>query len=95
MAGRPSRRTISAALPSPASKNPALHVARQIFLEPVPLGAHIVDFSQHPSKEDFGRCRGNPRPLKLEDFLPLARDLNAHSFDFSPDMVEVWHGSGP
>jgi hypothetical protein len=29
--------------------------------------------------------------LKLEDFLALARYLNPHSFDFSSDVVEVWH----
>ena len=66
-------------------------MARQIFLEPVPLGAHIVYFSQHSTEEDFGRCRGNPRPLELEDFLPLASNLDAHVVDFPSDEVEVWH----
>ena len=27
------------------------------------------------------------------DFLALPLHLDAHSFDFSPEMVEVWHGS--
>jgi hypothetical protein len=29
--------------------------------------------------------------LKLEDFLPLAPDLDAHVFDFLSYEVEVWH----
>jgi len=66
---------------------------RQFCLEPVPLGTQVVDLGVHPAKEEFSRGRRDPRPLELEDFLPLALDLDAHTVDFGSDLVEVWHGA--
>jgi hypothetical protein len=79
-----------AALPIPSAENHSFDRPRLLFLEPVPLGAKVVDFGMHPAEEEFSRGRGDPRPLELEDFLALPGHLDAHSLDFSPDMVK--HG---
>jgi hypothetical protein len=79
------------ASPLSAAQYSALHVAGQFFLKSVSLSAKSIDFSQHPSQEEFGRSGGNTHPLKLEDFLSLAPYLGAHVFDFDPDEVDVWH----
>jgi hypothetical protein len=42
--------------------------------------------------DGFGRYRGNPRPLELEDSITPPSDLGGHSLDFSLDGAEVWHG---
>src|SRR5882762_4741911 len=68
-------------LPIPASER--AYPPRRLFsLEPIPLGAEIVDFDVHPPKQGFGRGSGDPRSLQLKDFLPLAPELQAHVFDF-------------
>jgi hypothetical protein len=76
------------ASPTPAAEHPPLWGL--LFLQPVTLSAEVVDFGVHPPKEEFGRGRGDPRPLKPDDFLPLAPRLDAHVFDFPSYMVEVW-----
>jgi hypothetical protein len=45
----------------------------------------------HPAEQQLGRRRADPAPLKLQDFLALAPDMDAHLFDFPSDEVEVWH----
>jgi hypothetical protein len=64
---------------------------RQLLLEPITLSTKAVYLGVHSGQEEFGRGRGDPGPLKLEDFFPLALHLDAHAFDFGSDMVEVWH----
>jgi hypothetical protein len=41
------------------------------------------------SRSEMASCI--PRPLELEDFLPLSPDLHPHVFDFPSDEFEVWH----
>jgi hypothetical protein len=45
----------------------------------------------HPGQEEFSRGCRDSRTLKLEDFLPLAPDLDPHVFDFPPDEVQIRH----
>ena len=66
-------------------------MAGQLFLEAISFLAEVIDFAEHSAEEQFGRGCRNPGPLKLENFLPLSKHLNAHVFDFSPDEVEVCH----
>jgi hypothetical protein len=65
------------------------------FLQPVPLGAEVVDFAVHPRQKQFGGGGGYSGPLKRKDFLALPSELDAHTFDFPPDVVEVWQFSPP
>jgi hypothetical protein len=83
-----SRRTIGAALPSPtpAAKHAPFRAALLLF-EQFTLSTKVVDFGVHPSKEEFSRGGGNPCPLKLEDFLALPSDLDAHVLDFGTDVM--------
>jgi hypothetical protein len=85
----PSRRTISVvrASPAPAAKHAPFHCAALLLLEPFTLSTKVVDFGVHPSKEEFSRGGGNPRPLKLEDFLALSSDLDAHMLDFGTNVI--------
>jgi hypothetical protein len=39
------------------------------------------------------QCRGDIRPVELEDLLPLPPDLNPHAINFAPDMIDVRHAS--
>ena len=57
------------------------------FLAPVSLLTKVVDLGLHPPQEEFSRGRGNPRPLELENFLPLAPYLDAHVLNFPSDVV--------
>jgi hypothetical protein len=63
-------------------------VAALLLLEPIPLGAKIVDFRVHPSKEKFSRGGREPCPLKLQDLLALPSDLDAHVLDFGTDVLD-------
>jgi hypothetical protein len=49
------RCTISGARasPTPAAEGFGLH--RQFFLEPIPLGTHVVDVGEYPGQQCFGR----------------------------------------
>lgn len=76
---------VYAHLPLTAPENPAFW---QLFpLQLVPLLAKPFDFDVHPPEEKFSRGRGDPCPLKLEDFLALALHLDAHALDFSSELV--------
>jgi len=50
----------------------------------VASAAEPVNFS---SQEFVCRPGGNPRPLKVTDFLPLPQNLAAHKLDVTPDGV--------
>jgi hypothetical protein len=67
----------------------------QILFQPVPFSTKVVDVLKHPGQQGFGWQGVYPRLLELQDLLPLPGDLDPHSFDFSPDVVEVRHGILP
>jgi hypothetical protein len=78
------------ASPAPAAEGSELF-DRLFLFEPVTLLTKPVDFGVHSGEEEFSRGRGDPRPLELEDFLPLAPDLDPHVLDLPSDEFEVCH----
>src|ERR1700737_5381440 len=82
------RRTISAALPSPASQYFAFHGGGLVFLVPVPFGAHLVNLVAHSFQQGFGRRCGDARSGQLGDFPPLAGALDPPSFNLRPAVPE-------
>jgi hypothetical protein len=65
-------------------------IDRQFVVELVSLPQSQSIFASMLSKTTSAAARKSGS-LDLEDLLPLAPDLDAHSFDFSLDMVEVRH----
>jgi hypothetical protein len=66
-----------------------------LFLKPVPLHTHVVDVWHHSGQQGVGRQRIYSGLLKLKDVLALTEDLDAHSFDFASDKVEICIRSAP
>jgi hypothetical protein len=42
---------------------------------------------QHPLQQKFSRCGRDADALKLQDFLTLSSDLDAHVLDFGTDVI--------
>lgn len=78
--------------PTPATKYFPFAGTDLLFPDPVTLGAHAVDFSQHSFQKRVSRCRGDTRPLKLPDFTALPLNLGSHPLDFVPELVKL-HGA--
>src|SRR5882672_5392018 len=77
--------------------DPSIRMHRSLarYNAPVYQFKRCLGRTSSPLWSDLGfsvRTRGNPRPLEFEDLLPLPGHLDPHPFDFSPEMVEVWHG---
>ena len=51
----------------PTSEHPALVVTWLFFLQPVALGAKLVDLVEHPVEQRVGRAAGYSGMLKLSD----------------------------
>lgn len=57
------------------------------------MAAEVVDLLLHSAEEEFSRGGQYPGPLKLQDFLALSPELNAHVIDLPSNLVEIWHVS--
>jgi hypothetical protein len=79
----------------PTSEHLALVVTWLFFLQPVTLGAKLVDLLEHPIKQGVGRGGGNSRMLKLPDVTAQPLDLTAHVLDISTNEIDVWHAPSP
>jgi hypothetical protein len=79
----------------PTSEHLALVVTWLFFLQPVTLGAKLVDLLEHPIKQGVGRGGGNSRMLKLPDVTAQSLDLTAHVLDISTNEIDVWHAPSP
>jgi hypothetical protein len=86
---RPSRRTISGGLssPAPAAKHAPFRWAVLLPLEPVPPVTKALNLRQHSLQQEFSRCSRYASALKLENFLTLSSDLDAHVLDFGTDAI--------
>jgi hypothetical protein len=85
----PSRRTISVvrASPAPAAKHAPFHCAALLLLEPFTLSTKVVDFWRASFQGGVQPKRWKSPPLKLEDFLALSSDLDAHMLDLGTNVI--------
>jgi hypothetical protein len=68
----------------PTSQRPGLPL-----LEPVALGAEIVDLVEHPIEKRLGRVAGYPGALKLRDLSALEQNLKPQTGDLASDKLDV------
>jgi hypothetical protein len=73
--------------PTPAAEDAPFRRTALLLLEPVPLVTKALNLCQHPLQQKLSRCRPNAGALKLEDFLTLPSDLDAHVLDFGTDVI--------
>jgi hypothetical protein len=62
-----------------------------LLLEPVTLGAKVVDLVEHSLKQRLGRGAGYPGALKLRDLSALEQNLKAQTGDLASDRLDVRH----
>ena len=58
-----------------------------LLLQPVPLVTKAVDLRQHPAQQKLSQCSRNAGALKMQDFLTLPSDLDAHVLDCGTDVI--------
>jgi len=75
----------------PTSEHPALVVTWLFFLQPVALGAKLVDLVEHPVKQGVSRGAGYSGMLKLSDVTAQSRNLTAAVLDVSTNEIDVRH----
>ena len=79
----------------PTSEHLALVVTWLFFLQPVTLGAKLVDLLEHPIKQGVSRCAGYSGMLKLPDVTAQSRNLTAAVLDISANEIDVRHAPTP
>ena len=79
----------------PTSEHLALVVTWLFFLQPVALGAKLVDLVEHPFQQGVSRGAGYSGMLKLPDVTAQSLDLTAHVLDISTNEIDVWHAPSP
>jgi hypothetical protein len=79
----------------PTSEHPALVVTWLFFLQPVALGAKLVDLVEHPVKHGVSRGAGYSGTLKLSDVTAQSRNLTAAVLDVSTNEIDVRHFPNP
>jgi hypothetical protein len=84
------RQTIS---PSTATHHLVLVVTWLLLLQPVTLGAKVVDLVEHAVEQGLGRGARYPGALKLSDLAALPLDLVTHALDFATYELNVRHPS--
>jgi hypothetical protein len=63
---------------------------RALFLlEPIPLGAEVIDLRQHSRQQKLSRCSRYAGALELQDLLTLLSELGAHVLDFGTDAIQA------
>ena len=75
----------------PTSEHPALVVTWLFFLQPVALGAKLVDLVEHPVKQGVSRGAGYSRMLKLSDVTAQSRNPTSPVLDVSTNEIDVRH----
>ena len=75
----------------PPSEHLALVVTWLFFLQPVALGAKLVDLVQHPVKQGVSRGAGYSRMLKLSDVAPKSHNLSAAVLNVRTNEIDVRH----
>jgi hypothetical protein len=78
--------------PTPAQRFPFGRTGLLVF-QPVALCAKPIDFVQHPIQQHFGRRGWDACSLELPYLAALAVDLNAHTLDLGPNVIDIRHGS--
>ena len=75
----------------PPSEHLALVVTWLFFLQPVALGAKLVDLVEHPVKQGVSRGAGYSGMLKLTDFTAQSLNLTTPVLDVSTNEIDLWH----
>jgi hypothetical protein len=68
-------------------------VTRLLPLQPVALGAEVVDLVEHPVEQRLGRDGGYAGALKLPDLTALPLNLATHVLYFAANELDVRHPS--
>jgi hypothetical protein len=66
-------------------------VTRLFFLEPVALGAKLIDLVEHPFQQGVSRGAGYSGILKLTDFTAQSLNLTTPVLDVSTNEIDLWH----
>ena len=59
------------------------------FLQPVALGAKLIDLVAHPVEQDFSRNGGYSGMLKLPDLTAQSLNLTAHALNIGTNEIDI------
>jgi hypothetical protein len=76
---------------SVSSSNHLTIDGRQILLQPIALGAKVVDLVEHSVEQRLGRGGRYAGALQLPDLTALPLNLVPHALYLFPNELDVWH----